>query len=381
MFRPILAKNAKSKYRNRIRRERASQKQSSDTHKIPNDRVKRRREHKINIKASERVNAGGGHTGDICKRRVQDLGRGRRGEARAELKESLSQDETGTQVAFWVHLSFLWAHVTASEIHDQHPPLPPPMPPLLSPRIPFLLQVSYFIAWTRPSLKRHADYYLVDVACVFGVRTHTRLINNRQVAGLPLNTSHRPASRTLHCLIPAVAEFPSAGHFSSSIARNSATHSHINSNSSPGPEAFRSIYSVTMTISQWFNAPRVTLRERVAAWLMEFCTPDAYKRGSAKGDRDMRITFLIASTRKALKWRAVLPSITCLYWLDNSRPTYANGDSRTGSLPYFLTWESCWTMLLFGGFPRWSPVSPTLTYRRCSIVNSRHPHRFSRPRC
>ncbi|KAJ8872118.1 hypothetical protein PR048_025720 [Dryococelus australis] len=48
--------NAKSKYRNRIRLEGASQKPFSDTHKIPYDRVKRCRERKINIKASERVN-------------------------------------------------------------------------------------------------------------------------------------------------------------------------------------------------------------------------------------------------------------------------------------------------------------------------------------
>ncbi|KAJ8876179.1 hypothetical protein PR048_024088 [Dryococelus australis] len=41
---------------NRIRLERASQKQSSDTHKTPYIRVKRRRERTINIKASERVN-------------------------------------------------------------------------------------------------------------------------------------------------------------------------------------------------------------------------------------------------------------------------------------------------------------------------------------
>ncbi|KAJ8871061.1 hypothetical protein PR048_027365 [Dryococelus australis] len=41
---------------NRIRLERASLKQSSDTHKTPYDRVKRCREHKINIRVSERVN-------------------------------------------------------------------------------------------------------------------------------------------------------------------------------------------------------------------------------------------------------------------------------------------------------------------------------------
>ncbi|KAJ8869437.1 hypothetical protein PR048_028427 [Dryococelus australis] len=50
------SQNAKSKYRDRIRLERASQKQSSDTHKTPYDRVKRCRERKINTKASERVN-------------------------------------------------------------------------------------------------------------------------------------------------------------------------------------------------------------------------------------------------------------------------------------------------------------------------------------
>ncbi|KAJ8868577.1 hypothetical protein PR048_030115 [Dryococelus australis] len=47
---------AKSKNRNRIRLERASQKQSSDTHKTQYDRAKWCRERKINIKAPERVN-------------------------------------------------------------------------------------------------------------------------------------------------------------------------------------------------------------------------------------------------------------------------------------------------------------------------------------
>ncbi|KAJ8867696.1 hypothetical protein PR048_031499 [Dryococelus australis] len=47
---------AKSKYRNRVLFERASQKQSSDTHKPPYDRVKRCQGRKINIKASEPVN-------------------------------------------------------------------------------------------------------------------------------------------------------------------------------------------------------------------------------------------------------------------------------------------------------------------------------------
>ncbi|KAJ8873462.1 hypothetical protein PR048_024280 [Dryococelus australis] len=54
--RPILVKNAKSKYINRIWLERASLKQSSDTHKTPYDRVKRCWERKKCIKASESVN-------------------------------------------------------------------------------------------------------------------------------------------------------------------------------------------------------------------------------------------------------------------------------------------------------------------------------------
>ncbi|KAJ8897004.1 hypothetical protein PR048_002350 [Dryococelus australis] len=53
---------AKSKYRNRIQFEITSQKQSSDAHKTSCDRVKRCRERKINIKASERVNRWRIHT-------------------------------------------------------------------------------------------------------------------------------------------------------------------------------------------------------------------------------------------------------------------------------------------------------------------------------
>ncbi|KAJ8895399.1 hypothetical protein PR048_000731 [Dryococelus australis] len=53
-----IRQNAKSKYRNCIRLERASQNQSSSTHKTPYDRVKRCRKRKINFKASELVNVG-----------------------------------------------------------------------------------------------------------------------------------------------------------------------------------------------------------------------------------------------------------------------------------------------------------------------------------
>ncbi|KAJ8893943.1 hypothetical protein PR048_006544 [Dryococelus australis] len=49
---------------------------------------------------------------------------------------------------------------------------------------------------------------------------------------------------------------------------------------------------------------------RRAAWLKDYCTSEAYKSGSARSDRDMCINSPIASTRKALNWRAVLLSIT-----------------------------------------------------------------------
>ncbi|KAJ8877672.1 hypothetical protein PR048_022127 [Dryococelus australis] len=56
-FRNYTRQKAKSKYRNRISLERASQKQSSDTHKTSYDGVKRCRERKINIGAPGRVNS------------------------------------------------------------------------------------------------------------------------------------------------------------------------------------------------------------------------------------------------------------------------------------------------------------------------------------
>ncbi|KAJ8874177.1 hypothetical protein PR048_025019 [Dryococelus australis] len=43
--------------------------------------------------------------------------------------------------------------------------------------------------------------------------------------------------------------------------------------------------------------------------------------------------------------------------------------SPAGS-PDFYTWESCRTMPSVGGFPRGSPVSPALSFRRCSMLTS-----------
>ncbi|KAJ8873616.1 hypothetical protein PR048_024434 [Dryococelus australis] len=52
-----------------------------------------------------------------------------------------------------------------------------------------------------------------------------------------------------------------------------------------------------------------------------------------------------------------------------SPPPWANRVRfPAGLLPDFSTWKSCWTMLLVGGFSRGSPVSPALSFRRCSIL-------------
>ncbi|KAJ8871285.1 hypothetical protein PR048_027593 [Dryococelus australis] len=50
---------------------------------------------------------------------------------------------------------------------------------------------------------------------------------------------------------------------------------------------------------------------------------------------------------------------------------------RAGSLPDFRTWESYRTMPLVGGFSRGSPVSPALSFQRCSILTSIHAYRLT----
>ncbi|KAJ8884325.1 hypothetical protein PR048_016182 [Dryococelus australis] len=58
-------------------------------------------------------------------------------------------------------------------------------------------------------------------------------------------------------------------------------------------------------------------------------------------------------------------------WLDCLPPTKANRVQYPGgSLPDFRKWESCRTMPLVGGFSRGSPVSPAISFRRCTILTS-----------
>ncbi|KAJ8870434.1 hypothetical protein PR048_029456 [Dryococelus australis] len=60
-------------------------------------------------------------------------------------------------------------------------------------------------------------------------------------------------------------------------------------------------------------------------------------------------------------------------------PTLANWiELPVWSLPDFRMWESCRTMLLVHWFSQGSPVSPALSFWRCSTLTSLHPHWLSR---
>ncbi|KAJ8880157.1 hypothetical protein PR048_016622 [Dryococelus australis] len=59
----------------------------------------------------------------------------------------------------------------------------------------------------------------------------------------------------------------------------------------------------------------------------------------------------------------------------------ASYQGEPSSIPGEVVYESCRTMPLVSGFSRGSPVSPALSFRRCSILASLHPHRLSRSRC
>ncbi|KAJ8881590.1 hypothetical protein PR048_018075 [Dryococelus australis] len=74
--------------------------------------------------------------------------------------------------------------------------------------------------------------------------------------------------------------------------------------------------------------------------------------------------------------RFLFQSLTCLGPAVAERlaclpPTKENRvKSPVGSLPDFHMWDSCQTMLVVVGFSRGSPISPTLSFRRCSIPTS-----------
>ncbi|KAJ8897157.1 hypothetical protein PR048_002503 [Dryococelus australis] len=80
--------------------------------------------------------------------------------------------------------------------------------------------------------------------------------------------------------------------------------------------------------------------------------------------------------------RGELKSASVTERFDCSPPTKAKRvQSLDSSLRIFAKWESCLTMALVDGFSRRSPVSSALSFQRCSILTSFHPHRLSRSHC
>ncbi|KAJ8884273.1 hypothetical protein PR048_016130 [Dryococelus australis] len=78
-------------------------------------------------------------------------------------------------------------------------------------------------------------------------------------------------------------------------------------------------------------------------------------------------------------WRLALASMMCGLWTaaQTRKPIslLASHQGDPGSIPGRVTpdfrmWESCQTMLLASGFSLRSPVSPTLSFRHCSILTS-----------
>ncbi|KAJ8868337.1 hypothetical protein PR048_029853 [Dryococelus australis] len=74
-----------------------------------------------------------------------------------------------------------------------------------------------------------------------------------------------------------------------------------------------------------------------------------------------------------------IPCVLCCHWahLPARRTAFS---IRPGHSGFSYKWESSWKMPLVGGFSRGSPVSPSLTFRRCSVITLFHPHRLLRPR-
>ncbi|KAJ8895517.1 hypothetical protein PR048_000853 [Dryococelus australis] len=107
------------------------------------------------------------------------------------------------------------------------------------------------------------------------------------------------------------------------------------------------------------------------------CAFQARERGRDEGDAGACIKRPIASKRNVLNRLGA----SVVQWLDYSPPTTTNRVRfPAGSPSDFHMWESCRTITLVGGFSRRAPISPTLSFRRCSILTSLHPRRLSRPR-
>ncbi|KAJ8875427.1 hypothetical protein PR048_023322 [Dryococelus australis] len=103
-------------------------------------------------------------------------------------------------------------------------------------------------------------------------------------------------------------------------------------------------------VSDW---PRESLETNLVSFLMNFFFINARntKHETTRGRGDVVVRLLASHLGEPVRFLAE-------------------------SLTDFRTWGSCRTMPLVGGFSRGSQVSPILSFRRCSILTSLHPHRL-----
>ncbi|KAJ8881496.1 hypothetical protein PR048_017977 [Dryococelus australis] len=277
--------STKSKYRNRIRLERVSQKQSSDIHKTPYDRVKRCRERKINIKVSERVNVdvftqNKMESGEIWASinigvlRADEMITGMKGRGKREIFENTHRPAASSGT------------IPTCEDLGVNPPVIEPASPMCEAisldhytttacsagmqglgkrKIPEKTRLPAASSGTIPTCENSG---VTRPGIEPGSPRWKASRLTAQSPWLRVDMKHasgsmvQPTSQTLPYLIPAVSDFPFAGRCSSFIARNSATHSLISSNTAPGPKACRNIYSLLPTIWKVQRTPSRAERTR-----------------------------------------------------------------------------------------------------------------------
>ncbi|KAJ8882846.1 hypothetical protein PR048_014660 [Dryococelus australis] len=120
---------------------------------------------------------------------------------------------------------------------------------------------------------------------------------------------------------PREFRLPEQCHWSAGFLGDLPFPPQLQCGTAPYSPHFTLIGSEYLNVKSSLNPFTHHLVVKVTAWLKEFCTSEAYKHGSVRGDRDMRINSLTASTNEALIWRAVLPSITHLYENSSCDPT------------------------------------------------------------
>ncbi|KAJ8876162.1 hypothetical protein PR048_024071 [Dryococelus australis] len=319
--------------RNRIRLERASQKQSSDTHKTPYDRVMRCRERKIN----ERVNV------DVltqnkrpCPQHRSHASHATRPTDPALCVVIASLSVCGSEVAAAVRTSFCHA---------------PPSSPLNHVRqrlqkcsLDSEHHLKYFKRLTVASGRKEGSISMATYvkqhkqaprACTLFTCSFKRRLYAKQHKQAPRACTLFTCSFKRRLYVKQHKQAPRACTlFTCSFKRRLYAKQH-----KQAPRActlFTCSFKRRLYVKQHKQAPRA-------------CTQ-----------------FTCSFKRRLYGFNAARAAVA--ERLGCSPPTKANRvQFPAGSLPDFRTWKSCRTMPRLGGFSRGSPVSPALAFRRCSI--------------